>query len=404
MESLGKILLVDDEINVLKALTRLLSTEPYEVITALGGKEALEILSKDGTFDIIIADYKMPDMNGLELLKRVKALYPHIYRCMLSGYVENDVAYEALSCGDIFSYFTKPWTGYDFVEKLTNLLTTVKILKEKNLLELLVGVSRLPTLDETYTNLKKAIVSNEPLPVVAQIIKNDIAFSAKVLQIANSVFYNTRCCSTIEQAIMIIGLDALDGIGFIYSILRNISLSDNQKEWLNEVVRESLMINNGMLHIHTINKLTEYKFCLSSLGALINIGKVLLLAYMPERYRAAKELQAITKTHSFYEAEVELGYDIAYDRVGGMLLSIYNIPSEIVQIVLFQNSPNLLKGKLNNVVKMLGAVSRLVDYMTYEDAVGDEFFESISSAYGIEKSSIVSCYEHIKDNFFRGTA
>lgn len=404
MEYVGKILLVDDEINILKALTRLLSTEPYEVVTALGGREALEILGKDETFDVVIADYKMPDMNGLEFLKRVKVLYPHIYRGMLSGYVESDVAYEALSTGDIFSYFTKPWTGYDFVEKITNLITTVKILKEKNLIDLLGGISRLPTLDETYINLKKAIVRNDPLPVVAQIIKNDIAFSAKVLQIANSVFYNIRYCSTIEQAIMIIGLDALESIGFIYSILRNVFLTDIQKEWLNEVVRESMMINNGMLHIHNINKLTEYKSYLSSLGALINIGKVLLLAYMPDRYRTAKELQATTKTHSFYEAEVELGYDIAYDRVGGMLLSVYNIPNEIVQIVLFQNSPDLLKGKLNNVVKMLGAVSRLVDYMTYEDTVGDPVFEFISSAYGIEKNSIISCYEHIRDSFFKGAA
>jgi len=61
-------------------------------------------------------------------------------------------------------------------------------------------------------------------------------------------------------------------------------------------------------------------------------------------------------------------------------------------------------GKLNNVIKTLGAVSRLVDYMIYEYIVDDEIFESISSAYGIEKSAVVSCYEHIRDKFFRGTA
>jgi len=193
------------------------------------------------------------------------------------------------------------------VEKITNLLTTVKILKEKHLIYLLGGISRLPTLDDTYVNLKKAIVKNEPLSNVAQIIKNDIAFSAKILQVANSVFYNTRSCSTIEQAIMIIGLNALESIGFIYSILRNVALSDIQKEWLNNVVRESVMINNGILHIHNINKLTDYKHYLSNIGVLINVGKVLLLAYMPKRYKSVKNCKLKRKIILFLNRRLNWG-------------------------------------------------------------------------------------------------
>jgi len=58
MESMGKILLVDDEINVLKALVRLLDTEPYEVVTALSGREALEVLKKDSSLMSLLPTIK----------------------------------------------------------------------------------------------------------------------------------------------------------------------------------------------------------------------------------------------------------------------------------------------------------------------------------------------------------
>ena len=74
-----RLLLVDDEPNVLNALKRVFRQENYAVTTASGGQEALALLRKE-PFHLMISDYMMPGMNGAELLKQVKALKPEVIR------------------------------------------------------------------------------------------------------------------------------------------------------------------------------------------------------------------------------------------------------------------------------------------------------------------------------------
>jgi two-component system NtrC family response regulator len=74
------ILVVDDEKNYLRVLSAVLEDEGYEVLTALGGQEALEI-QKSSDLDLILTDMKMPGMDGIELLEHVKAMDADDYLC-----------------------------------------------------------------------------------------------------------------------------------------------------------------------------------------------------------------------------------------------------------------------------------------------------------------------------------
>lgn len=89
-----RLLLVDDEISVLKALRRLLTRRGFDVEIAMGGVAALECLEASPR-DVIITDFKMPGMNGGELLAVVAARFPHIRRVMLSGCAEIDERMDA---------------------------------------------------------------------------------------------------------------------------------------------------------------------------------------------------------------------------------------------------------------------------------------------------------------------
>ena len=83
-----KILCVDDERNVLKALERIFLDDDYEIVLAGSGAEGLDILQKAEHFQVVISDYRMPVMNGVEFLKVVYERCPETVRIVLSGYAD----------------------------------------------------------------------------------------------------------------------------------------------------------------------------------------------------------------------------------------------------------------------------------------------------------------------------
>ena len=102
------LLLVDDEKNVLSALTRLLRRDGYRIITAQGPVAALELLAKHPV-QVIVSDQRMAEMNGTEFFARVKTMYPDTVRLILSGYTDLKSVTEAVNHGAIYKYITKPW-------------------------------------------------------------------------------------------------------------------------------------------------------------------------------------------------------------------------------------------------------------------------------------------------------
>ena len=102
------VLFVDDEVNILKALQRLLRHEEMQVLCASRGPEALELLDKSSA-QVVVTDQRMPDMCGVDLLSSVRDRHPEVIRMMLTGYAEVDVAVDAINRGEIYRLITKPW-------------------------------------------------------------------------------------------------------------------------------------------------------------------------------------------------------------------------------------------------------------------------------------------------------
>ena len=102
------VLFVDDEVNILKALQRLLRSEHMNVLCASRAQEALELLDKQPC-QVVVTDQRMPEMTGVDLLSQVRQRYPDIVRMMLTGYTEMDVAVDAINRGEIYRLITKPW-------------------------------------------------------------------------------------------------------------------------------------------------------------------------------------------------------------------------------------------------------------------------------------------------------
>jgi response regulator RpfG family c-di-GMP phosphodiesterase len=130
-----KILFVDDEPVLLQGYERLLRRQ-FEVTTAVGGAAALTIIQEQGPFGVVLSDMRMPGMNGIELLLKVKTLAPDTVRIMVTGGGELQTAIDAVNESNIFRFLSKPSNKDKLVKILTEALAQHRrICAEKELLE-----------------------------------------------------------------------------------------------------------------------------------------------------------------------------------------------------------------------------------------------------------------------------
>ncbi|MCS7306125.1 MAG: response regulator [Thermoguttaceae bacterium] len=134
-----KILCVDDEPNILEAYRRTLRKR-FNLDLALGGEEALRAIAERGPYAVIVADMRMPGMNGIELLVRVKQIAPLTVRMMLTGNADLQTAVQAVNEGHIFRFLSKPCSPEDFAKALESGLEQHRLLvAERQLLSQTVG-------------------------------------------------------------------------------------------------------------------------------------------------------------------------------------------------------------------------------------------------------------------------
>lgn len=103
------ILCVDDEANVLKSLKRLFLDEDYEILTAESGPEGLVILDQRQPVQVVISDYRMPEMDGVAFFKQVHERWPDTIRIVLSGYADTAAVVAAINEGQVYKFIPKPW-------------------------------------------------------------------------------------------------------------------------------------------------------------------------------------------------------------------------------------------------------------------------------------------------------
>jgi two-component system NtrC family sensor kinase len=104
----GRLLLVDDEENILRSLRRVLRRGEWSIETAPDGERGLEVFERFAPA-VVISDFRMPGMNGVEFLARVKELSPRTQRIMLTGQADQLAIEEAINRSEVFRFVSKPW-------------------------------------------------------------------------------------------------------------------------------------------------------------------------------------------------------------------------------------------------------------------------------------------------------
>jgi len=125
------ILIVDDEEMILKSICRVLRSEDYQILTAENGEKGLAIL-KNHDVHLVVSDQRMPGMNGIDFLKRIKKDYPQILTIMLTGNAEIEVAMNAINEAGIYKFILKPWDDNNLKVTIRRALETLELIWERD--------------------------------------------------------------------------------------------------------------------------------------------------------------------------------------------------------------------------------------------------------------------------------
>ena len=205
-----RILFVDDEANVLDGLRALLRKHrnAWDMQFANGGERAMALLGEQD-FDVVVTDLRMPKVDGVTLLKHLRANHPQTVRIVLSGDPERQSALAAVPYAH--QSLAKPCRLGELEAVLVRASVLGDLVADPEVRRAIGSIGELPPLPSTYARLVRVLDDeNSSTADVAAVISSDIGVTAKILQLANSAFFGAgRSVSTVLQAIPLLGREAL---------------------------------------------------------------------------------------------------------------------------------------------------------------------------------------------------
>ncbi|MBF0224565.1 MAG: HDOD domain-containing protein [Desulfobacterales bacterium] len=332
-----RILFVDDEPNVLQGLKRVLREmrNEWDMDFVESGNKALEILQKS-SFDVIVSDIRMKEMDGIEFFKKVMNLYPKIIRIVLSG--QSDKEFTIKSSHIAHQYLVKPCDPDELKSRLSHIYEIQGALSNNSLIDVVSKIKTLPILPTIYTEILKALESFDAnTNDIGKIISKDVGITAKILQLVNSAFLGLRTrIVNIEQAVTYLGIDIIKSLVLSNYIFYNVDAKKNIKNFINKLWNHSL--STGI-----ISRLIAYKEnpdlvdCAFLAGLLHDCGKIIFLINFPDQYETIIE-SSQSKENVIFEKEMGI-FGTSHAEIGAYLMSLWGLPMPVIEAILYHHFP-----------------------------------------------------------------
>ena len=329
------ILIVDDEVPILKSLSRLFFDTNIEVLTAESGSAALELM-RSHTVDLVLSDMRMPFMDGYEFLSQVKADYPSIIRVILSGYSDEKTIFKAILHNIAQLYLFKPWNNDELLRSIEQLLDTADLLSSKDLLILFNNLESLPALPSCHQEILEMIERDEDIQVIADAIEKDPCISSRLLHVANSAFYGLHTGS-VKQATLSIGLPNIRSLICSTSMLNTSEFNEEDRIWVERLWKHSLLTSKLLHFIYDELLKKQMPEAAYSAGILHNIGLFLLLHNYFEPFLKLMD-QTQKSPKCFLQRERE-EFNVTHQEVGAYLARWWGLPFPLVEVALYHHRP-----------------------------------------------------------------
>ncbi|MFK8077816.1 MAG: HDOD domain-containing protein [Granulosicoccus sp.] len=273
------IALIDADSVLLKKQAKSLSkTRPeWEILTATSAADAV-ILVESHPIDLLVTEAQLPDMQGFQLLEKVKNLKPEIIRFTLSSDSESEVI---LECARVHHRFlAKPLEADALAETMESSLELRTILANEQLMTFMQSVESLPAIPALYDELVAELASkNSSLMKVAEIIEGDAGLTLTILKVVNSAYCGlTQSVESVSQAISLLGASFVKNITLTSKVFSKFEGDKSTLKKLTELNQDALKV--GAL----TNQFARYaKVPRSSVnhcqvaGMMFNIGELIAL-------------------------------------------------------------------------------------------------------------------------------
>jgi response regulator RpfG family c-di-GMP phosphodiesterase len=198
---MSRILFVDDEKNVLEAYKRVFYNK-YDYVMTDSGAAAIDIINNSEPFQVIITDYKMPGMNGVELLNLVRNLSPDTIQIMLTGQADMQAIIDLINKGNIYRFLTKPCAQEDMITSIDSAIRMYELAAaEKELLGKTLGGSIKVLTDLLALAKPQAFNKTQKIRSLAKSIYSELVIDGK-WQIEIAATLSQIGCVTIPDDIL----------------------------------------------------------------------------------------------------------------------------------------------------------------------------------------------------------
>jgi HD-like signal output (HDOD) protein/CheY-like chemotaxis protein len=325
------VVFVDDEPRILDGLRRMLRTERsrWDMSFAPGGAEALNTM-RDRPCDVVVSDFRMPGMDGGELLGHVRTLYPGTARVILSGQTGEDDVLRVVALAHHF--LSKPTSRDQLVQTVDRLIAAQAASGGESARRDVSMVQSLPSAPTILLDLIAALDAEEASAgSVAAVIEQDPAAAAKVLQLANSsASMIGRKVSDVAQAIALLGTQTVRGLVLMHDVVRSLDPGGLMPAgWIKELTDHSVQTSRLARKLAGGAPWQHEAF---TAGLLHEVGQLVLSSSRGDGYSALLRVWADggASEPASLDAVERAAFGTCHSEAGANLLTLWGLPAPVV--------------------------------------------------------------------------
>lgn len=333
------ILFVDDDPLLLEFYAVMMDKldDQWKIVTADSGARALEILAET-KFDVVVSDMRMPNMNGIELMREIRRLHPQTSRIIISGVGDQEEIARSLEA--THQFLIKPVKSSELIATVTRIGKLDAYLLSENLKTLVGRLNSLPSFPSVYLQINRELNSEDPsIENIAEAAVQDPGLTAKMLQVANSAAFGlAHKVSSPFEAVQFIGLNAVRSIALSAHVFRDFDHLEIKKFSAFQVWTDALRcarITRQIMRLEKIDEDATEDACTAAM--LRNVGKLMLAKNLPEQFQQVITL-ASAENLTLSEAE-ETIMGASHASVAAYLFGLWGLATPMVEAVAFHLQP-----------------------------------------------------------------